>query len=411
MGKKRPLPTLENTVTAIQALSMRTYHDLCLHRDILVGEGFNGVFKDQDTVKLRRIIRGRYAFDPGSANVRDAVSTVAYDNRQHPFRDWLDTIEQEWDGIERLDTMLTTYFGAPDTPYVRALSRIMLVAACRRVRKPGCEFQLFIVLEGPQGLGKSKALKVLVGIEYFSDNNILGVRDSKHQMEMMEGVVIFELAELQGLTNSPGRIESVKAFASRQVDSARMAYGHLPDRRPRACIFIGTVNDLQYLHDRTGNRRFGPVVTTIIDLAALEKDRDQLWAEAAARETRGDSIELPEELWGVAAKEQEERLQGDPWEDRIKELEADLRKNATHHLAEREIKKDRWMVATIDLLDTLLEVPKERQGTAANTHLASAMRRCGWTREDEALFFKNGRRARGYWKPAAAINKLTLEGE
>ena len=112
-------------------------------------------------------------------------------------------------------------------------------------------------------------------------------------------------------------VEQVKAFASRKVDRARPAYGRFRVDRPRRTIFFATTNDNEYLKSETGNRRFWPVVTSRIDLAALAQDRDQLWAEAAACEARGDSIVLPERLWKAAGDEQENRLQGDEWMEPI----------------------------------------------------------------------------------------------
>src|SRR5690606_19350054 len=81
--------------------------------------------------------------------------------------------------------------------------------------------------------------------------------------------------------------------------------------------FIGTTNEHKYLKDRTGNRRFLPVKTGAIDLEALRRDRDQLWAEAAKLEAEGESVVLPQELWAVAAAEQEERLEDDPWQEKL----------------------------------------------------------------------------------------------
>ena len=76
---------------------------------------------------------------------------------------------------------------------------------------------------------------------------------------------------------------------------------------------FGTTNFDEFLRDQTGNRRYWPVAVGAFDLAKLKGDRDQLWAEAAAREAQGVSIRLPRELWAIAAKEQEERMIDEPW--------------------------------------------------------------------------------------------------
>jgi len=112
----------------------------------------------------------------------------------------------------------------------------------------------------------------------------------------------------------------VVEFASRSIDRARPAYGRFPEARPRKCIFVGTTNDDKYLRDRTGNRRFCPVKTGKIDLEALARDRDQLWAEAAHYEAKGEPLVIPETLWPAAAAEQNKRLEDDPWQDKLAEI-------------------------------------------------------------------------------------------
>ena len=89
---------------------------------------------------------------------------------------------------------------------------------------------------------------------------------------------------------------------SRRIDRARMAYGRCQWKRRGSASSSGTTNKGEYLPDTTGNRRFWPVRIQTFDLDALRRDRDQLWAEAAARETQGESIRLARELWPEAAK-------------------------------------------------------------------------------------------------------------
>ena len=159
---------------------------------------------------------------------------------------------------------------------------LTLIAAVRRVRTPGCKFDELLVLESPQGLLKSSALRVLsVEESWFSDDLPLN-SDGKRAIESLAGRWIVEAAELNGLRRSD--IEHLKSFLSRQVDRARMSYDRLVTAAPRQCVFIGTTNSTTYLRDGTGNRRFWPVRVGRFDIEALRRDRDQLWAEAAARE-------------------------------------------------------------------------------------------------------------------------------
>jgi predicted P-loop ATPase len=186
----------------------------------------------------------------------------------------------------------------------------VLIAAVRRAREPGTKFDHIVVFESDEGRGKSTAVEILAGPENFSDQNILGLQ-GKEQQEAMCGIWLYEIADLTGMKRA--EVEHVKAFASRKIDRARPAYGRFRVDRPRRTVFFATTNDDEYLKSQTGNRRFWPVVTGKIDLEALRRDRDQLWAEAAACEARGDSIGLPERLWKAAGDEQDQRMESDEW--------------------------------------------------------------------------------------------------
>lgn len=86
----------------------------------------------------------------------------------------------------------------------------------------------------------------------------------------------------------------------------------------RKCIFAGSVNPETYLRDETGNRRFWPIRCGSIDLDALARDRDQLWAEAVARYREGAIWWFDEpDLIASAKAEQDQRYQADAWDARI----------------------------------------------------------------------------------------------
>jgi len=203
-------------------------------------------------------------------------------------------------------------------------------------------------------------------------------------MEAIEGVLLYEVSELEGLSKAD--TGKIKAFASRTVDRNRPAYARFRENHPRETIFIGTTNEGHYLTDQTGNRRFWPVRTAAIDIEALQKDRDQLWAEAAAKETQGASIVLPQELWSAAAQEQEERMVEDGWYDLLSEIRGDKYGGS-------------FRVSSASILTATLGIPKERQTQAVARRVAGIMRRLGWEGPKQ---IRMGRlNARGYEKPAA----------
>jgi predicted P-loop ATPase len=356
-------------------------HDWFQHRKFVNGKALDqlqGEISDDACAVLRALIIDMFGFDPRAENVRDAVTQLSLEHTFHPIREMLDALI--WDSVPRVERWLSTYMGAEDTELNGAIGRIMLIAAVRRVRQPGVKFDTIVVLEGKQGTGKSTALQILAGPGNHSDNEILSL-DTKSQMEAMEGVWIYELSEVSGLNKS--EVEKTKAFASRQFDRARMSYGRFSDRRGRQAIFVGTTNETKYLKDRTGNRRFLPVGTGKIDLEALRRDRDQLWAEAAHLESKGASIVLPPGLWAAAAIEQEGRLEDDPWQEKL----AIVRGRATGE----EVR-----VHTAELLGELLGIPLERQHNGHAKRLTALMRALGW---EPGKFKVAGKTIRGFYRP------------
>ena len=355
---KRPYVTQNNMRVALLKMVVALSYDKFADHVLVSGlKDFGPVLDDAAMTRLRLTIEQRFHFLPSKEIFYDVVADVGRRNAFHPVRDYLGGLR--WDGTKRIDTWLTSYGGAEDSGYTRAVGALTLVAAVRRVRQPGCKFDEMPVLESPQGLNKSSALRVMaVHDDWFLDDLPLNA-SGKNAIEQQRGKWIIECAELSGMRRT--EIERVKAFVSHQTDRGRLAYDRLTSEVPRQCIYVGTTNDTEYLKDTTGNRRFWPVKIERFDIIALRRDRDQLWAEAAAREAEGASIRLAPELWPKAAEEQEERTAADPF---FEDLEM--------HLGDRAGK-----IACSDVR-VILDVRSATQDH--NVRIGKAMRALGWKR-------------------------------
>jgi len=377
-----PKRCYRNARAAIAALGVTCSFDVFHDRMLVAGHPINewaGELSDAVTVMLRQLIIDEFGFDPGKDNIADAATELCLESRFDPIVDYLAGLA--WDGTPRLDNWLATYLGAENTELNNAMGRLTLLAAVRRARSPGCKFDHILTLEGSEGAMKSTAIITLAGIENFSDQTILTASD-KEQQELIRGAWLYEIADLAGMRRAD--VEKVKAFASRTHDRARPAYGRRRIDAPRRCIFIATTNEDEYLQSQTGNRRFWPVRTGTIDIDALRRDRDQLWAEAAAIEAKGEALILPKDRWADASNAQDERRQHDPWDDLLASVPA---------IAYGD---EEWI--KVSELLVVLQITADRANTETYRRLKRSMQRLGWSK---GKFYQNGKekeQVRGYFR-------------
>lgn len=244
---------------------------------------------DTDDACLRNYFATKYLIK-GKGIIDDALQEVTQDNKFHPVREYLK--ELTWDGECRLDTLFIDYIGAEDTEYIRAVTRKWMCGAVARVMDPGVKFDTAIVLYGSQGLGKSLILERL-GRKWFN-NSLVDIK-TKDALEQIQGSWIVELAELAPTYKNDNEI--VKAFISRTSDRFRSPYGRRTEEYPRQCVFAGSTNNLMFLKDRTGNRRFWPITgdkdrKTKHSWELSKDDIDQIWAEAFVYWSEGEPLVL-----------------------------------------------------------------------------------------------------------------------
>jgi hypothetical protein len=314
---------------------------------------------DADVTAAQEHLQGRGLERIGKDAMHQAIELVARENGFHPVRDYLDALV--WDDRSRLYRWLHDYLGAEDSTYHRYIGQMFPVMMVARVFQPGCKADYMPVFEGPQGSGKSTACRVLAGT-WFSDNLPELRYGGKDVGQHLRGKWLIEVAEMSALDRAEA--SALKAFLTREVERYRPSYGRKEVIEPRQCVFIGTTNRSSYLRDETGGRRFWPVKTGAIDIPALRRDRDQLFAEAVHRYRQGVR------WWPNArserkliAPEQEGRFEVDAWEDAI------------HGYLALE-RPDRVTLLRIARDAVKLDTP--RIGTADQRRIRNILMRLGW---------------------------------
>ena len=259
-------------------------------------------WKDVDDAGFYRYVEVFYGLT-GREKLDNALMLVSAQNRINDVKQYLQGLT--WDGVKRLDTLLSEYLGAEDTAYTRAVMRKSLCAAVGRAVTGGIKYDYMPIFTGPQGIGKSTFLRIL-GKDWFSDS--LTTFEGKEAAELIQGTWINEIGELSAFTKQETQV--IKQFLSKTDDIYRAAYGRRTDKYPRRCVFFGTSNDSEFLKDATGNRRFWPVDVGVHPAKKsvwnqLPLEVDQIWAEAYLYWTMGEPLYLPNEIETLAKDQQE----------------------------------------------------------------------------------------------------------
>ena len=257
---------------------------------------------DVDDAGFYRYVEVFYGLT-GREKLDHALMIVSAQNKINDVRHYLQ--ELKWDGKPRVDTLLSDYLGADDTPYTRAVMRKSLCAAVARAVIGGVKYDYMPIFTGPQGIGKSTFLAIL-GKQWFSDS--LTTFEGKEAAELIQGTWINEVGELSAFTKQETQV--IKQFLSKTEDIYRAAYGRRTDKYLRRCVFFGTSNDSEFLKDMTGNRRFWPVDVGVNPAKRsvwkeLPQEVDQIWAEAYAYWAAGEELYMPKELEAAAVEQQE----------------------------------------------------------------------------------------------------------
>jgi predicted P-loop ATPase len=362
----QPMSTLANVMIALRndpAVKDALAYDEMLRTPMLMHACDNDPdfsprpVTDADVGHLQEWLQTAGLRTVSAVTVHQAVELRSNECAFHPVRNYLEALT--WDGRPRLATWLNVYLGAEAIPYAEAVGRMFLIAMAARIFQPGCQADYMIVLEGAQGELKSNACRILGG-PYFSDHLPDVATAGKDVSQHLRGKWLIEVTEMHAMNRAETSL--LKAFITRTVERYRPSYGRMETIEPRQCLFIGTTNKSTYLRDETGGRRFWPIACGKIEIEALAKDRDQLFAEAVTLYRNGvhwwPGREFEREH---IAPQQDNRFEADIWEEKI---------------AEFLQFKDKVTVGEVARNALFLDTP--RIGTADQRRIAAVMERLGW---------------------------------
>lgn len=254
-----------------------------------------------------------------SDRIRSAISVIASKHAFNPVKEYFDTAEKVWDGDDRLHNVFSDYLGVEKTPATDLIANIWFRGAVAKAYSPMVKFDFVLDLVGGQGAGKTTFLQKIAPLGYYTDQ-FLSFTD-KDDFAVMRRSLIVNDDELTATSNSS--FEELKKFVTLQMFEYRKPYGHTAERFPKNFVMARTTNELYYLKDKTGERRFLPIHVSkaaqkfhpVTDLTA--EYVQQLWGQVASEYRKNQSFYLPEEEESVLNEQRENFMYTDEVEDQI----------------------------------------------------------------------------------------------
>jgi predicted P-loop ATPase len=229
------------------------------------------------------------------------ITSLALEHRYHPMLEWVEGVE--WDGKDRIEDLCNTVPVADEDVYLRNLfihkwliQTMEGVAGWAKKGRVAQSLPHVLVLAGGQGLGKTSWFRALGADRFMATECELHLNSAQgkdHQLAVLKNPMA-ELSEIDS-TFRKSDVSSLKAFISRSEDTIRAPFAERAVTRRRMTAFCGSVNNLDFLVDATGSRRFWPIeVTGTIDIEH-GLDMRQVWAQVKAWWDAGVPWTLSEE--------------------------------------------------------------------------------------------------------------------
>lgn len=276
--------TIENLTFFLEQNNIKVKYNIISHRMEI--EGFKSENQEQIEENAPALIEDQLRLEGNTqSRIASYLNVLAARNSYNPI---LDTINSTvWDGKTRLNDLfklLGIDTNTDENKYNRIFLRKWLmqcICGLHNDMKKPFSLDIVLVFKGKQGTGKTRLLEALtLDSRYFGDGVVLDVRNKDDIMQSLSKWIC-ELGEISSTFKKD--IDSLKAFISKSVDEFRVPYGKTAVQYPRMTSFCGTVNEDEFLIDRTGNRRFAVIPLQedlYIDYDDIKNfDFLQLWAE------------------------------------------------------------------------------------------------------------------------------------
>jgi hypothetical protein len=249
-------------VTGIKS-TYENFEIMCKHYKIEVAYDKIGKDKinslDQDNNSFLTTIKSLIILNNMDKSVAcDYVNKLAATNSKNVFKAAIDNVM--WDGISRLEAFYNTI--DVDKDFVKTRN-LYLLKWCQQMLYQSLSegnkkiARNILVLKGKQSIGKSTWVKSLLPPslqKYIGQGMTLNTNDTMSKYAVLKNLIV-ELAELEQSFKKTD-INQFKSFFGVTEDILNMKYVAEPITFERTTSFIGTINDDNFLKDRSGSTRF-----------------------------------------------------------------------------------------------------------------------------------------------------------
>lgn len=357
-------------------------HEIEIQHDIKQLGIKKGQMSDDYTPALMWFMESKYEVLFPKNLTEMAVVNEAHSHTYNPVKDYLEDCYEKWDKKPRISDFLPTFLGVEKSDITTLQTRLFLVGAITKVFNPESKFDYVFDLAGGQGSGKTTLLKKLSNGWYtdqFSD-----FRDKDSYVNMLRAWIVND-DEMTATARSS--FEDLKKFASAEKLEFRKAYGRNTTNVYKNFVLARTTNQVQYLKDKTGSRRF---LANLVDKSKQifhpvedlnQKEVDQVWGEAMNLFRGGFKLGLTREQEAALEKHREQFVYIEPFEEQIDKF-----------LENTDIK----FITSFDIADQALDV----KNLATNPKLAKKIKyvmdnKGGWEYKRKTI---EGKKRRGYVK-------------
>lgn len=189
--------------------------------------------------------------------IESAINIVSRRHAFNPMVDYMENAFKKYDGQRRLDDFFPKFLGVERSAVTSLITRLWFMGGVAKVYHPLTKIDQSLDLVGSQGIGKTTLLQNLAPMELYTDQ-FNSVTD-KDDLGNLIGMFIVNDDEMTATSKSS--FEEIKRFLTDNYFKYRPPYAKHPKQFIKKFIFARTTNNRTYLKDKTGTRRFLPLMT------------------------------------------------------------------------------------------------------------------------------------------------------